>query len=148
VLRKGKQPGSCWRVIWAKKSHCENRHRFLVGQKWSSSHLLQGFQRSLPYKWFWPPLILRGSAISAGTIHDLRRVKVPDIGPLWNPCKRWLELHFWPTRKRCRFSQCDFFAQITLQHEPGCLPFRSTWVHPRFLVGFLLLDLEFYMYVL
>jgi hypothetical protein len=25
--------------------------------------------------------------------------------------------------------------------------FRSTWVHPRFLVGFVLLDLQFYMYV-
>jgi hypothetical protein len=29
------------------------------------------------YLWFWPPLILGGSVISAGTIHDLRRVKVP-----------------------------------------------------------------------
>ena len=28
-----------------------------------------------------------GSVISAGTIHDLRRVKVPGTGPLWNP---WL----------------------------------------------------------
>ena len=27
-----------------------------------------------------------GSVISAGTIHDLRRVKVPGTGPLWNPC--------------------------------------------------------------
>ena len=44
MLRKGKQPGSRWRVIRAKKSHCEDRHRFLVGQKRSSSHLLQGFQ--------------------------------------------------------------------------------------------------------
>ena len=26
-----------------------------------------------------------GSVISAGTIHDLRRVKVPGTGPLWNP---------------------------------------------------------------
>jgi hypothetical protein len=40
------------------------------------------------YLWFWPPLILGGSVISAGTIHDLRRVKVPGTGPLWNP---------WPT---------------------------------------------------
>ena len=38
------------------------------------------------YLWFWPPLILGGSVISAGTIHDLRRVKVPGTGPLWNPC--------------------------------------------------------------
>ena len=37
------------------------------------------------YLWFWPPLILGGSAISAGTIHDLRRIKVPGTGPLWNP---------------------------------------------------------------
>jgi hypothetical protein len=29
------------------------------------------------YLWFWPPLILGGSVISAGTLHDLRRVKVP-----------------------------------------------------------------------
>jgi ABC-type cobalt transport system substrate-binding protein len=27
-----------------------------------------------------------GSVISAGTIHDLGRVKVPGTGPLWNPC--------------------------------------------------------------
>jgi hypothetical protein len=39
------------------------------------------------YLWFWPPLILGGSVISAGTIHDLRRVKVPGTGPLWNPCQ-------------------------------------------------------------
>ena len=30
--------------------------------------------------------------------------------------------------------------------DRNCLPFRSTWVHPRFLVGFVLLDLLFYMY--
>ena len=39
------------------------------------------------YLWFWPLLILGGSVISAGTIHYLRRVKVPGTGPLWNPCK-------------------------------------------------------------
>ena len=38
------------------------------------------------YLWFSPPLILGGSVISAGTIHDLRRVKVPGTGSLWNPC--------------------------------------------------------------
>jgi hypothetical protein len=31
------------------------------------------------YLWFWPPLILGGSVISACTIHDLRRVKVPAV---------------------------------------------------------------------
>ena len=30
----------------------------------------------------------------------------------------------------------------------NCLPLRSTRVHPRFLVVFVLLDLKFYMYVL
>jgi hypothetical protein len=41
------------------------------------------FMKNIPqayrtsYLWFWPPLILGGSVISAGTIHDLRRVKVP-----------------------------------------------------------------------
>ena len=30
-------------------------------------------------------VVLGGSVISAGTIHDLRRVKVPGTGPLWNP---------------------------------------------------------------
>ena len=29
-----------------------------------------------------------------------------------------------------------------------CLPFRNTWVNPRFLVRFVLLDLSFYVYVL
>jgi hypothetical protein len=37
------------------------------------------------YLWFWPPLILGVSVISAGTMHDLRWVKVPGTGPLWNP---------------------------------------------------------------
>jgi hypothetical protein len=32
--------------------------------------------------------------------------------------------------------------------EQELSPFRSTWVHPRFLVGFVLLDLWFYMHVL
>ena len=44
------------------------------------------YSTSLSYLWFWTPLILGGSVISAGTIHDLRRVKVPGTGPLWNPC--------------------------------------------------------------
>ena len=44
------------------------------------------YSTSQSYLWFWPPLILGGSVISAGTIHDLRRVKVPGTGPLWNPC--------------------------------------------------------------
>jgi hypothetical protein len=45
------------------------------------------------YLWFWPPLILGGSVISAGTIHDLRRVKVPGTGPLWNPCQLYVCFH-------------------------------------------------------
>ena len=45
------------------------------------------YSTSQSYLWFWPPLIiLGGSVISTGTIHDLRRVKVPGTGPLWNPC--------------------------------------------------------------
>ena len=44
------------------------------------------YSTSLLYLWFWPPLILGGSVISAGTIHNFRRVKVPGTGPLWNPC--------------------------------------------------------------
>jgi hypothetical protein len=47
-------------------------------------NILQAYRPS--YLWFSPPLILGGSVISAGTIHDLRRVKVPGTGPLWNPC--------------------------------------------------------------
>ena len=42
------------------------------------------------------------------------------------------------------FSEHDGYHQWSR----NCLPFRSTWVHPRFLVGFLLLDLSFYVYVL
>ena len=34
------------------------------------------------------------------------------------------------------------------QWSRNCLPFRSTCVHSRFLVGFVLLYLQFYMYVL
>jgi hypothetical protein len=43
------------------------------------------YSTSQSYLWFWPPLILGGSVISDGTIHDLKRVKVPGTGPLWNP---------------------------------------------------------------
>ena len=31
--------------------------------------------------------------------------------------------------------------RVSVTRSRNCLPFRSTWVHPRFLVGFLLLDL-------
>ena len=48
------------------------------------NNILQAYRPS--YLWFSPPLILGGSVISAGTIHDLRRVKVQGTGPLWNPC--------------------------------------------------------------
>ena len=40
-----------------------------------------------------------------------------DIGRLFK-ITRWLELLFWPTRKQSQPSQGDFFARITLQHEP------------------------------
>jgi hypothetical protein len=50
-------------------------------------NFFEKYSTSLSYLWFWPSLILGGSVISAGTIHDLRRVKVPGTGPLWNPCK-------------------------------------------------------------
>ena len=44
-------------------------------------NILQAYRPSyLCQLWFWPPLILGGSVISAGTIHDLRRVKVPATG--------------------------------------------------------------------
>jgi hypothetical protein len=60
-----------------------NMHTDLQISSWN----LLGTYFELPsYLWFWPPLILGGSVISAGTIHDLRRVKVPGTGPLWNPC--------------------------------------------------------------
>jgi hypothetical protein len=45
------------------------------------------YSTSQSYLWFWPPLTFwGGSVISTGTIHDLRRVKVPGTSPLWNPC--------------------------------------------------------------
>ena len=54
-------------------------------------NILQAYWPSyLCQLWFWPPLILGGSVISAGTIHDLRQIKVPGTGPLWNP---WLYLY-------------------------------------------------------
>jgi hypothetical protein len=54
---------------------------------------------------FWSPLILGGSVIFAGTVHDFRRVKVPGTGPLWNP---------WRVRKEIQHYQCllDIFIQI------------------------------------
>ena len=42
-----------------------------------------------------------------------------------------------------------FYSIIVIcQWSRNCLPFRSICVHPRFLVGFVLLDLELYLYVL
>ena len=39
-----------------------------------------------------------GSVISAGTIHDLRRVKVPGTSPLWNPWMYiYIDIIFLPT---------------------------------------------------
>ena len=52
--------------------------------KWSLI-FYEKYSTSLSYLWFWPPLILGGSVVSAGTIHDLRQVKVPGTRPLWNP---------------------------------------------------------------
>jgi hypothetical protein len=45
-------------------------------------------------------------------------------------------------------SSMPFLHAIICSWSRNCLPFRSTWVHPRFLAGFVLLDLELYMYVL
>ena len=50
----------------------------------------------------------------------------------------------------------DMSENFTLYYSPlyalrlfkNCLPFWSTWVHRWFSVGFVLLDLYFYMYVL
>ena len=50
--------------------------------------------------------------------------------------------------ERSGFNQCSLrFALQCHQWSRNCLPFRSTCVHPRFLVGFMLLDLQLYMYV-
>ena len=45
---------------------------------------------------------------------------------------------------------CDKVCQllVTCRWFSPVSTFRSTWVHPRFLVGFVLLDLWFYVYVL
>ena len=69
------------------------------------------YSTSLSYLWFWPPLIWGGSVISASTIHDLRRVKVPGTGPLWNPwsndyfIKGWFQLS---NRFQTRRFVCEF----------------------------------------
>ena len=39
-------------------------------------------------------------------------------------------------------------SSFCIQCSRNCLPFHSTCVHPHFLVGFVLLDLEFYVFVL
>jgi hypothetical protein len=58
-------------------------------------------------------------------VHDIdifindkwRKYAGGDIGRLFK-ITRWLELRFWPTRKRSQPSQGDFFTWITLQREP------------------------------
>jgi hypothetical protein len=53
----------------------------------------------------WQHVILGGSVISSGTIHDLRQVKVPGNGPLWNPCTGYCNdfLH-------CEFIQSSIYT--------------------------------------
>jgi hypothetical protein len=51
--------------------------------------IINFFMKNIPqayrpsYLWFWPPLILGGSVISAGTILYYTG---KSTGPLWNPC--------------------------------------------------------------
>ena len=75
-------------------------------------NILQAYWPS--YLWFSPPLILGGSVISAGTIHDLRRVKVPGTGPLWNPC---MCLEYFNT---CQHLSCnnDYFCAVYFNMHP------------------------------
>ena len=83
----------------------------------------------------------------------------PRLGwPLWNTCvtndhgyvplvvntslsfpRSWLITGFVPRLIR---------RESLVEQKLLILSFQSTWVHPRFLVGFVLLDLQFYMYVL
>ena len=62
--------------------------------------------------WFWPPLILGGSVISVGTIHDLRRVKVPGTGPLWNPWCIWGLTGIPLARRKCITIVCKIYLRV------------------------------------
>ena len=75
------------------------------------------YSTSLSYLWFWPPLILGGSVISAGTIHDLRQVKVTGTGPLWNPCRHDITMlqiraFFITTLFLCYLREFAFYSHV------------------------------------
>ena len=69
------------------------------------------FMKNIPqayrpsYFWFWPLLIMGGSVISAGTIHDLRRVKVPGTGPLWNPWTIPVEVQVFSNQRKPEYPE-------------------------------------------
>ena len=78
------------------------------------------YSTSQSYLWFWPPLILGGSVISAGTIHDLRRVKVPGTGPLWNPCVSDVNCANYPLKTRLHSMLCIIsFAEMGISVRYG-----------------------------
>ena len=87
------------------------------------------------YLWFWPQLILGGSVISAGTIHDLRRVKVPGTGPLWNP---WICVghHYTQTNKQnmcwtplCTNKQAEYVLDTTIHKQTNTICIGHHYTH-------------------
>jgi hypothetical protein len=88
------------------------------------------------YLWFWPPLILGGSVISAGTLHDLRRVKVPGTGPLWNPW--YLQTLLWPSSLFCR-NNIMYITTISVSQRLNilCIKFNilSSTCSPNYMRG-------------
>jgi hypothetical protein len=93
-------------------------------------NILQAYRPS--YLWFSPPLILGGSVISAGTIHDLRRVKVPGTGPLWNP---WIRLYDYFIMggflSGGGLLSCSHFKLKPLSHTLYCTPFGTFCISMR-----------------
>ena len=57
------------------------------------------------------------------------------------------KIMFWYANKYIVFGIVFNNSPLYLTWSRNYLPFRSTWVLPRFLVGFVLLDLWFYVYV-
>jgi hypothetical protein len=61
-------------------------------------------------------------------------LKWPQITPFWHLVMKKIP----DPLPLSRIMACTL---LSLSYAPDCLPFQSTWVHPRFLLGFVLLDL-------
>jgi hypothetical protein len=142
------------------ESLCDKVCQWLVTSRWFSPPLkLVTIKELLKKKWnrkwynfisSWGELRCSGRVGSPYYTSDTRRVNL-----VTNPVlshESWINVkemqvkrpnaHQWGTTGETFVAiHCYLYTAIPQSNSRDCLPFRSTWVLPRFLVGFVLLDL-------